>query len=311
MNSSKCREIAEWFTEKHKEWIKDNKLVSWAGKLGINLNNEGVLDDAQLFHLFVLAVLWNNKPTYVVEKGLEVFEKIRDDYTLENFREAVENMVLEGQLKSMASKIIGNPQVFNLLMFIANGKLNGENVWTKMKKILNSPIIGDKEDDLRRLRQLYNIFNPPRYGRQAYLTVKIFLIFREIRIQFRQTRKYQYHPAICCIPDNNVRRALKMLNLFDDVGNNISSLIRVSQFVADNFCTKAYELYDLPLFFWYREVGKSSLKEIERTRPIQGQYAGICPLCGSPLVWRRARQTNELYRGCTNFQRCRWNDRSY
>lgn len=40
--------------------------------------------------------------------------------------------------------------------------------------------------------------------------------------------------------------------------------------------------------------------------------AGICPVCGSPLVWRRAKRTGELYRGCTNYNGgCRYNDRSY
>jgi hypothetical protein len=42
-----------------------------------------------------------------------------------------------------------------------------------------------------------------------------------------------------------------------------------------------------------------------------GLPAGTCPICGSPLVWRIARRTDELYRGCTNFRRgCRWQDRS-
>lgn len=44
----------------------------------------------------------------------------------------------------------------------------------------------------------------------------------------------------------------------------------------------------------------------------RGDDAGKCPMCGSPLVWRRAQKNNELYRGCTNFDGgCRWNDRSY
>lgn len=46
--------------------------------------------------------------------------------------------------------------------------------------------------------------------------------------------------------------------------------------------------------------------------PIRGDYAGICPICGSSLVWRKARRTDELYRGCTNYDGgCRYNDRSY
>jgi len=41
-------------------------------------------------------------------------------------------------------------------------------------------------------------------------------------------------------------------------------------------------------------------------------YAGTCPKCGSPLVWRRARLTGELYKGCTNYQGgCRYHERSY
>ncbi|NLE04416.1 MAG: hypothetical protein GX638_06400 [Crenarchaeota archaeon] len=36
-----------------------------------------------------------------------------------------------------------------------------------------------------------------------------------------------------------------------------------------------------------------------------------CPRCGSTLVWRTARKTGELYRGCTNFPACHYNERSY
>lgn len=44
----------------------------------------------------------------------------------------------------------------------------------------------------------------------------------------------------------------------------------------------------------------------------RGTDAGTCPKCGGKLVWRKARKTGELYRGCTNFQNwCRWQDRSY
>jgi DNA-3-methyladenine glycosylase I len=44
----------------------------------------------------------------------------------------------------------------------------------------------------------------------------------------------------------------------------------------------------------------------------RGTDAGTCPKCGGKLVWRKARKTSELYRGCTNFQEwCRWQDRSY
>jgi len=311
MHRHRIDEIARWFLLQHYEWIQNNKLVSWAGRLGIELNVNGRLDESQLFHLFVLATLWNNKPTYRAEKGEEVFKEIRDYYRLENFREAAQDSYIKDRLRSIASENIHNPQVYSLLMFAVNGTFNGEKVWTKIKQILDFPVIGDREYDSRRLRRLYGIFNPPRYEQPEYLTVKIFLIFREIRIQFRGTGKYQYHPAICCVPDRNVRQALKVLNIPGEVGNDIDSLLNASQSVADQFCTEAYELYDLPLFFWYREKDRRPQKGTERTRQARGEHAGICPRCGSPLVWRRAQRTNELYRGCTNFARCRWNDRSY
>ena len=43
----------------------------------------------------------------------------------------------------------------------------------------------------------------------------------------------------------------------------------------------------------------------------QNEYAGTCPRCGSPLKWRRARLTGELYRGCTNYPKCKYHERSY
>ncbi len=46
--------------------------------------------------------------------------------------------------------------------------------------------------------------------------------------------------------------------------------------------------------------------------PKRGLPAGICPRCGSTLVWRRAQLTGELYRGCTNYSGgCRYQERSY
>lgn len=314
MNSCRCSEIIKWFTEKYGEWIRDNRLISWAGKLGIKLNRDGILDNGQLFHLFVLAVLWNNKPTFKAEKGEQVFLKIKQKYTLKNFAEVAKNDVLANTLRSIAYDTIRNPHVFNLLMFIANGEVNGEKVWTKIKRILNSPGFGNRGSDVNRLKELYGIFNPRKYEEKAYFTVKTFLVFREIKIQFRSTGRYQYHSIICCIPDSNVRKALKKLNLWYRTGNDINSLISASEIVAENFCTDIYELYDLPLFVWYREKIKKHpfCKKEGKTQYVKCGHAGICPLCGAPLVWRRAQLTGELYRGCTNFKGgCRWNDRSY
>ena len=49
-------------------------------------------------------------------------------------------------------------------------------------------------------------------------------------------------------------------------------------------------------------------KQYER----RGMPAGICPRCGSTLVWRRAQLSGELYRGCTNYEGgCRYHERSY
>ena len=46
--------------------------------------------------------------------------------------------------------------------------------------------------------------------------------------------------------------------------------------------------------------------------PQRGGYAGVCPKCGSKLVWRVAQKTGELYRGCDNFDGgCRYQERSY
>jgi hypothetical protein len=38
----------------------------------------------------------------------------------------------------------------------------------------------------------------------------------------------------------------------------------------------------------------------------RGEYAGTCPLCGSPLKYRESRVTGELYDGCTNFPACKY-----
>ncbi|MCK4481640.1 hypothetical protein KAU55_00325 [Candidatus Bathyarchaeota archaeon] len=51
---------------------------------------------------------------------------------------------------------------------------------------------------------------------------------------------------------------------------------------------------------------------LSKQYPMRGLPAGICPRCGATLVWRRARLTGELYRGCTNYKGgCRYQERSY
>jgi len=247
MTSLLTKEIIEWFKKEHgRKWVSDNKLVSWSRKLGIELNHDGRLNEEELFHLFVLAVLWNNEPTYRADKGEGVFKDIKGEYTLSNFREAVNNRQIEARLEQIAIQDIQNRRVFDLLMFIAMGG----NVWTGIKQILNSPEIGDRHSDLIRIKKLWGIFNNPRRG--AYLTVKTFLIFREIRIQFRNTGRYQYHPIVCCVPDYHVREALKELDVLHEIKKDLNSLLTVSEIVAEHFCKEPYELYDLPLFFWHK-----------------------------------------------------------
>ncbi|MCW3985306.1 MAG: ogr/Delta-like zinc finger family protein [Candidatus Bathyarchaeota archaeon] len=314
MNSIECAEIAEWFMKHHSDRVQNKRLLSWAGKLGIKLNCKGELDEDQLFHLFVLAALWNNEPTYEAGKGEQVFQTIKKDYTLEHFREAESKGEFREDLKNIAYKGIQNPNTFVLLKFIATGKTQRGNVWQEIRRVLELPGIGNKEIDINRLRQLYGIFNPREYKAKAYFTVKSFLIFRELRIQFKETGRYQYNPIVCCIPDSHVRMELTNLNLIQQAGNDIDSLIAASEMVAKYFCTNAYELYDLPLFFWHKRSKKNTEKMVSQDQAgaIRGRSAGICPSCGSPLVWRRARKTRELYRGCTNFDGgCRWKDRSY
>ncbi|OGD44159.1 hypothetical protein A3K79_00720 [Candidatus Bathyarchaeota archaeon RBG_13_46_16b] len=62
-----------------------------------------------------------------------------------------------------------------------------------------------------------------------------------------------------------------------------------------------------------RKATNSTCKKQEpNLQPKHHAQAGICPQCGHPLVWRRARRTGELYRGCTNFDGgCRYQERSY
>lgn len=316
----KCNQIIDWFVENHNKWVEENKLVSWAGELGIKLNYNDTLDENALFHLFVLGALWNSRPTYRAEKGEEVFRKIKDTYTLKKFRDAYSNKETRKILIQIAREEIKNEGIFNILNFIANGNVNDAQVWANITNLLTSNNIGERDSDVNRLKRLYYLFNPTTgkryYEGQAYLTKKIFLIFREIRIQFKKSGKFQYHLSICCIPDSHVQQALIKLGIPYKEQNKIEELLKVSEIVAEHFCKFPYELYDLPLFFANKE---NILQNILQLKPenifsgtVCGEDAGICPKCGSKLVWRKAKRTGELYRGCTNFQGgCRWNDRSY
>ena len=165
----KTEEIIKWFIREHSDWVEDKSLVSWAGRLGIKLNHNGRLLEDELFRLFVLASLWNNKPTFRAERGEEIFKRIRNEYTLRNFREAFHNSNVRNRLKILADKTIGNIGIFRLLDFIAR-----EDNWKLIKQILTFPMIGNKHDDLKRLKKLWALFNNPSRG--AYLTVKLFLL---------------------------------------------------------------------------------------------------------------------------------------
>ena len=144
----KIEEIIEWFMREHSDWVDDKSLVSWARRLGIELNRNGMLDEDGLFSLFVLASLWNNKPTFHAETGERVFREIKDEYTLWNFREASHNRSMKDQLMTLADKTIGNRGIFNLLDFIAR-----EDNWELIKWVLTFPKIGDKQSDLKRLKK--------------------------------------------------------------------------------------------------------------------------------------------------------------
>jgi hypothetical protein len=312
-SANNFQEIVNWFLKEHGEFVFNGGLVSWAGKLGIALNKYDEIDEGELFQLFVLAALWNNPPTFHAEKGVEVFQAIKQQYTLDRFRRAETEVELKGELRKIATEKIGNSDIFGLLMYVANGKSEKGEIWLEIKRILDRPHIGEQEEDVDRLLQLHRVFNPRQYAGEAYLTVKVFLIFRELRIQFKELGRYQYHPAVCCIPDSHVRCALQEMELIVQNHTDIESLIRASKIVAENFCNQTYELYDLPLFFAHKE---NYLRKITEQKAgfanSQREHAGKCPSCGAPLVWRKAQKTGESYRGCTNFDGgCRWQDRSY
>jgi len=249
MIADECRRIARWFVKNHTEWIENTKLRSWAGKLDIKLTKNGVFDDNGLFQLFVLAILWNNGNTSNAETGARVFTRIKSEYTLENFRLAAEDETIADKLRSLDPEMDKARQIFNTLSFLAKGETESKEVWVKVKQILNMPQAGVKEVDLDRFMRLYGVFNPAKQE-HAWLKVKLFLIFREIRIQFRGTGLYQYDPVICCVPDGHVRNALQELKLTEDLGTSIYDYVKASEIVSSHFCTSEYELYDLPLFFW-------------------------------------------------------------
>jgi len=112
--------------------------------------------------------------------------------------------------------------------------LSENRTWETVKRVLAQPETGKENDDIKRLNKLWMLFNSP--SKAAYLTVKLFLVFREIRIQFRKTGEYQYHPAICCVPGSHVRSALAEVGLIEDAKNNsLQSLIRCSKIVSEHF----------------------------------------------------------------------------
>ncbi len=287
----KCEKIIRWFLKEYPDWVEGKKLISWTKRLGIDLNRNSSLDENSLFHLFILAILWNSFPTYRSKKGEKVFMKIKNTYTLTNFRAALTQENIQNKLTKIAEREIKNIGILNILNFIANGEVGDISVWTRIKNILTSKNVGERNSDVARLKSLYNLFNPAgkrSYMGKAYLTKKTFLIFRELKIQFRDSGKFQYHPSICCVPDTHVQQALIELNLIHKMENQLEGYLKVSEIVANYFCKYPYELYDLPLFFANKEgflnkIPKFESMKSEKTKP---KNAGVCPICGSKLVWR-------------------------
>jgi hypothetical protein len=260
----KVQKIKAWFVAEHKDFVADNSVISWAEKLGVKLNNQNSLDERELFKLFTLAVLWNNQPTFKTEKGIEAFKKIENKYTLENFRSAKIDPELKLELKTIGSEEFRNLCIFDLIEYIANGDNDKGRIWLQINNILKAERIGDLEADKNRLLQLHELFSHSEYARSAYLTVKVFLIFRELRIQFKKTGQYQYHPAICCIPDYHVISALQEIGLLKGFSKNIANQIHASEIVSHHFCNQTYDLYDLPLYFAHKDHFIEKMLEQER-----------------------------------------------
>jgi len=105
-NLVKCDIIISWFLKEYTEWIQGNKLKSWARKLGIQLNHNNSLVEKELFRLFLLAILWNSRPTYRVEMGEDVFKRVKHIYTLTKFEEAKNNIKTRNRLLRVAKEII-------------------------------------------------------------------------------------------------------------------------------------------------------------------------------------------------------------
>ena len=103
-------------------------------------------------------------------------------------------------------------------------------------------------DGVKLIENLKSLFVTNLKGKtRSMLKVKTFLICRELRCQDVINIDTKY----CCVPDSRVREQLKILGF-----PTSSSYYKNSETLAHYF----KKLYDLPIFYFYEECKKNSMK---------------------------------------------------
>ena len=227
-----ARKLSDWYSQQTgtEPWlkVKNKKYVSMVSLLGNNsLNLKESLD---VFKLFTLALNWNSLKYGRFHAGLNLFKKLDDAAILDSIFDRVEPMDLRINVDD------------KLICGYRHLRDKWDNIYPSLIGLTDSNI------------EKFILDLHKKFGKSegtTPLAVKIFLILREMKAQ----RVLEITGDYCCVPDNNVREMMYLTGLSDRKWMkhpDIEEMIGISKEVSAFFDKDEYELYDMPLFWFYR-----------------------------------------------------------
>jgi len=231
--------FSKWYCEQDgkESWlnIENGKYVSMVSLLG--RNSLKLREEEDVFKLFTLALNWNSRKYGRFNAGLDIFKKSDDDGLLSKIFHKEHRTWSDWEKQNNRTNICR--EVVRSYFYLRD---NWENIYRSLIEL-------DKAQNVKEF--ILNVYEMFKNGNSTPLKVKIFFILREMKSQ----RILEVDDDFCCIPDNNAREMMNITGLSDrkwSSNPDIQEMIRISKEISDLFNNEEYQLYDMPLFWFYR-----------------------------------------------------------